>query len=300
MRHGPPELYSYTALYTAIHYTAIQRYTLYNLYNTPLLVRCSLMTAMLVDAHARRAADAGGTDAVRWRRRRRRRGRGGGGGGCGHDGGAAAAAASDRRRRVHRFRRLRGRRCHASTLSKTVVGWWRIATLREAVLTAAQQQKEVTIAALRQTNERTASQLSRQQEVRARALKPAVHQLAFSTPLLRGARVTVSVSPVITEKVRDRRLRGRMAVNVQVLRTADGARWMTHALRTRLGRERERSTHARPRCAQHTCGGLTPLPGFARPAVRRWSKPCNRRPNRAAGPPALRAAAAAVAAAAAA
>ena len=36
LRHGPPELYSYTALYSAIHYTAIHRYTLYNLYNTPL------------------------------------------------------------------------------------------------------------------------------------------------------------------------------------------------------------------------------------------------------------------------
>ena len=36
LRHGPPELYSYTALYIAINYTAIHRYTLYNLYNTPL------------------------------------------------------------------------------------------------------------------------------------------------------------------------------------------------------------------------------------------------------------------------
>ena len=36
LRHGPPELYSYTSLYSAIHYTAIHRYTLYNLYNTPL------------------------------------------------------------------------------------------------------------------------------------------------------------------------------------------------------------------------------------------------------------------------
>ena len=34
MRHGPPELYQ---LYSAIHYTAIQRYTLYNLYNAPLV-----------------------------------------------------------------------------------------------------------------------------------------------------------------------------------------------------------------------------------------------------------------------
>ena len=38
LRHGPPELYSYTALYSAIHYTAIHRYTLYNLYNTPLVL----------------------------------------------------------------------------------------------------------------------------------------------------------------------------------------------------------------------------------------------------------------------
>ena len=36
LRHGPPELYSYTALHSAIHYTAIHRLTLYNLYNTPL------------------------------------------------------------------------------------------------------------------------------------------------------------------------------------------------------------------------------------------------------------------------
>ena len=39
LRHSPPELYSYTSLYSAIHYTAIHRYTrtVYNLYNTPLL-----------------------------------------------------------------------------------------------------------------------------------------------------------------------------------------------------------------------------------------------------------------------
>ena len=38
MCHGPPQLYSYTALCNAIHYTAIQRYTPYNLYGftTPL------------------------------------------------------------------------------------------------------------------------------------------------------------------------------------------------------------------------------------------------------------------------
>ena len=40
LRHGPPELYSYTSLYSAIHYTAIHRYTLYNLYNTPLGPAC--------------------------------------------------------------------------------------------------------------------------------------------------------------------------------------------------------------------------------------------------------------------
>ena len=34
---APAELYSYTVLYSAIQYTAIQRYTLYNLCNTPLL-----------------------------------------------------------------------------------------------------------------------------------------------------------------------------------------------------------------------------------------------------------------------
>ena len=33
---GPPELYSYTALYSAVEYTAIHHYTLYTLYNTPL------------------------------------------------------------------------------------------------------------------------------------------------------------------------------------------------------------------------------------------------------------------------
>ena len=47
MRHGPPELYSYTALYSAIHYTAIQRYTLYNLYNTPLVASRRLLTSRL-------------------------------------------------------------------------------------------------------------------------------------------------------------------------------------------------------------------------------------------------------------
>ena len=40
LRHGPPELYSYTARYNAVYYTAVRhsvhRYTLYNLYNTPL------------------------------------------------------------------------------------------------------------------------------------------------------------------------------------------------------------------------------------------------------------------------
>ena len=35
LRHGPPELYSYTALYIIQLYIAIQ-YTVYNLYNTPL------------------------------------------------------------------------------------------------------------------------------------------------------------------------------------------------------------------------------------------------------------------------
>ena len=39
---GPPVLYSYTALYSAIQraveYTAIHRYTLYTLYNTPLVL----------------------------------------------------------------------------------------------------------------------------------------------------------------------------------------------------------------------------------------------------------------------
>ena len=43
LRHGPPELYQ---LNSAIHYTAIQRYTLYNLYNTPLVFTSQIDIAL--------------------------------------------------------------------------------------------------------------------------------------------------------------------------------------------------------------------------------------------------------------
>ena len=57
-----------------------------------------------------------------------------------------------------------------------------------------------------------------------------------------------------------------------------------------------RSTQHAARSTQHACAA-TPLPALARSAVRRWSKPCNRRPRRRAGPRAHRAAAAVAAAA---
>ena len=155
------------------------------------------------------------------------------------------------------------------------------ATLREAVLAAAEQQKEAeaTITALRQANERTANHLSRQQEASG-PRAPARHSLA---PLRARLGAPSSAPPAS-------RLLPPASACVRALRR------MRACEQARRTHARSRSTQHAARSTQHACAA-TPLPALARSAVRRWSKPCNRRPRRRAGPRAHRAAAAVAAAA---